>query len=83
MPAEQSLEERVRTLVEDGRREGETEHNAIRANAEADKLDTPTEGWGRYEEIARESDLVVFEGWVKGIEDGLLAVARAIDELRS
>ena len=78
-----SVEDRVRKLIEDGRAEGAREHDAIRANVEADKPDEPTAGWGRVEEISRESDLVRIEGWAEGIEAAVLEVARAVDALRA
>jgi hypothetical protein len=52
-----SLESRVDELIQRGREDGRREHNAIRANLEAEK-DEPTAEWGRVEGLSLESDLV-------------------------
>lgn len=78
-----SLEEDVQTLIDEGVAKGKREHEAIRANVKDDEKGTPSPEYGWVEEIARFSDLAEFRGWIEGIRDALLAVARAIDEQAS
>jgi hypothetical protein len=78
-----SLEDEVQTLIAAGREKGLAEHDEIRRNVEADELDKPSGDYGYVEEVARWSDLAEFRGYVEGLRDAVLLLARAIDSERS
>ena len=78
-----SLEDEVQALIAAGRERGLTQHDEIRRNVEADETDKPSSEYGYVEEIARWSDLAEFRGYVEGLRDSILLLARAIDSERS
>jgi hypothetical protein len=78
-----SLEDEAQALIAAGREKGLAEHNEIRRNVEADEGDKPSSDYGYVEEIARWSDLAEFRGYVEGLRDAVLLLARAIDSERS
>jgi hypothetical protein len=78
-----SLEDDVQALIASGREKGLAEHQEIRRNVETDEPDKPSRDYGYVEDIARWSDLAEVRGYVEGLRDAVLLLARAIDSERS
>ena len=75
-----SLEDDVRALIRTGRDRGAQEYEAIRAKVDAGKDAEPSGGpYGLREDIANFSDLARVRGYLEGLEDAVLCLARALD----
>jgi hypothetical protein len=77
-----SLEDDVKAAIDAGKQKGQAEHAEIRRNVEAGDTDKPSDEYGYVEEIARWSDLAEFRGYVEGLREAVVLIARAIDSER-
>jgi hypothetical protein len=78
-----SLEGDVRAVITAGKDKGLAESAEIRRNVEAGDTDKPSGEYGYVEEIARWSDLAEFRGYVEGLREAIVLIARSIDSERS
>ena len=74
-----TLEQQVKRAISEGKQRGLEEYEAIRRNVDAGNKHEASPRYGWVEDIARRSDLAPYRGYLEGLEEALLAVARELD----
>jgi hypothetical protein len=78
-----SLENEVDLLIRDGQSKGKAESIQIRLHAGSGEEEQASGEYGYVEDIVRMSDVAEIRGYLDGLRDALMALARAIDGTRS
>jgi hypothetical protein len=75
-----SLEKEVDLLIRDGQSKGKAESIQIRLQTGSGEEEQPSGEYGYVEDIVRMSDVAEIRGYLDGLRDAVMALARAIDE---
>jgi hypothetical protein len=78
-----SLENEVDLLIRDGQSKGKAESIQIRLQTGSGETEQPSGEHGYVEDIVRISDVAEIRGYLDGLREAVMALARALDETRA